>query len=378
MSERYYVPLFILVVVALAIPITTYAAPPVLGSGGMTNKLKAFPDFDLVCNFDHEQSTLQIDYDISVPFFTMRTPPPDKVIICQERDRMPPNTLGPETAFTLTQITMTPTNPVNTGDNGLRVTTELNHPSVPPGATLVTWEFLVDDDPMSEETLEWHLAPYPEIPMNPVCEDPDNAGVFFDPCVNRMGIPVSAMEADFPDRDVDGDMVNDFGRDGVVFRYTEVVLANGTRLPRTLLFGPCHSGSFNEADAIVCGQGTDTGGNITGIVPVDIEIRPESFNLGSNGTHDIRILGEANLNPPPVAELVVNGTPVTGDSKFTYADVNDDGFVDFRAKVDRKAFAQALGCSSSGNTTVMVTGTFAPESTPFRGADTIKVIGKCK
>ena len=344
--------------------IEAYAAPPVLGSGGMTNNLKSVQtNTDLVCDLDDPQSTLLITEIETPPSFTMETPP-DEVIICREVPRPPSmDPPGPPIEFTLTQIGMMPN---DGGPNGLVV----NSKDKGDGTRLITWKFLVADHG-EKEILEWRLAPKDQ--HHPVCEDPPYSGIFLSPCANRMGVDASPMKSDFPDRDLTGDGINDFGKDGVVFQYKELVLANGTRLPRNLLFGPCHSGSYNVNDSITCVDTTTTA-NLTGVVPVEVVIKPEAFNSGSQGKLDIRILGEDTLNPPPVEDLLVNGISLTHASRFSFADVNGDGFLDFRARVDRPAFAAALNCTSNGPTRILVSGTLDPGMTPFRGEDTIWII----
>ena len=341
-----------------------YAAPPIFGSGGMTNPFKSIiTNQDLVCDFDDPRSTLLITEIESPPSFKMETPP-GKVIICWEQTRTIPTTRGPDIEFTLTQIVMSPN---DGGDNGLVVRSVPNT-----GANrTVTWEFIVDNAGGSNtEFLEWRLAPVNQ--SHPVCAGlPPNTQ-----CANRIGVPASPSVSNFPDRDVTGDNLADFGSAGVVFRYTEAVV-NGTRLPQTLLLGPCHSGSFNVNDPIVCaprvnGQtlATRTEGEIPGALIVNVDIQPNSFNVGSKGTNFIRIFGDATMNPPPVATLVINGTPIAAN-QFTIdddGDNNGDGFLDSILKINRPAFGTALGCPSTTTTTfnVVVTGTFT-SGTLFRG-----------
>ncbi len=370
-----------------------YATPPILGTGSMSNYLKSVAtNTDLVCNFDDPQSTLLITEIESPPSFIMATPA-GKVIICREKLHGTDPTWGsteaswlsPEIAFTLTQIAMMPNFGLPNATSGLVVFPTDNGD----GTTTVTWEFIVDNAGGSHtEILVWNLAP--QDPTNArfndgtlLCQDPSQpAGVLLNPCINRIGVPASPKVSDFPDRDLDGDNINDFGADGVVFRYTELVrLSDGRRLPRTLLFGPCHTGSFNINDPIVCQQTinkqvyqTRTAGNIPGVVPVQVDIQPNSFNVGSQGTNFIRIFGQATLSPPPISTLLVNGTPITPVS-ISFGDINGDGFLDYIAKVDRVAFGLALGCPSPTGATlfnVVVTGTFNdPNATPFRGENEI-------
>jgi hypothetical protein len=190
------------------------------------------------------------------------------------------------------------------------------------------------------------------------------------------------LVSQFPDRDVDGDETNDFGSGGVVFRYTELRLANGNRFTQPLLFGPCHNGEFNISSPILCtvevdGETVPTtgGGNVATAGVVAAAIKGDDYNVkNKSGTHDIRILGEANLNSPPVVTLEINGTPISF-SRSRPADVNGDGFIDFIAKVARKQLSTILAdsCSGDGPTEVEISGTLNPEGR-FTGTDTINVV----
>jgi hypothetical protein len=169
----------------------------------------------------------------------------------------------------------------------------------------------------------------------------------------------------------------------VVFRYTELRLANGNRFTQPLLFGPCHNGHFDLSEPILCEVEveptvfvpTTGGGNVATAGVVGVTIKGDDYNVKNNsGTHDIRILGELNLNQPPVVTLEVNGTPISF-SRSRPADVNGDGFIDFIAKVARKQLSGILAesCSGNGPTEVEISGTLNPEGR-FTGTDTINVV----
>ena len=359
------------------------AAPPVLGTKSISNLLKSVATgTDLVCDLDDPRSTLLITEIETPPSFTMETPP-GEVIICKEVPR--PGSMAAGTAdleFTLAQLGMMPN---DGGANGLVVSSADNGD----GTRTVTWQFVVDNAGGSNtEILEWRLSPKNQ--LEDICRDPANTSLFLNPCTNRIGVPASPRVSDYPDRDVSGDGSPDFGGiAGIVFSYTEIVLANGTRLPQTLLFGPCHTGSYNVNDPILCERTqriggtkvvlqTRTKGNIETALPVEVNIKPETLNVSqTSGTHDIRILGDANLNPPQVATLEVNGTSLAGSFTSSISDVSGDGFADFLAKVQRPAFARAINCTSNGSVRITITGTLSdPNATRFRGFDTI-VINQC-
>jgi hypothetical protein len=263
---------------------------------------------------------------------------------------------------------MSPNNPTN----GLVFRTE----SVGDGDDeILIWEFIVNDSAPVNEVLEWNLQPVN--PLDPVC-----GLVPYAQCINRWGVPLSPLVAQFPDRDVDDDDDNDFGAHGVVFRYTELRLANGNRFTQPLLFGPCHNGEFNILSPILCEVtvGTENvpttgGGNVATAGVVAAVIKGDDYNVkNKSGTHDIRILGELNLNQPPVETLEINGIPISF-SRSRSADVNGDGFIDFIAKVPRKETSTILAatCSGNGPTEVKISGTLNPEGR-FTGTDTINIV----
>jgi hypothetical protein len=338
-----------------------YAVPPASGSGSIRLRTKSIgPGQDLECDLNHPDSDIEIIAEIGPPpSFTLQG-----VVICQEFDDEEP--VGVPSAFNLTQIFMSP---INNGFNGLVFRTQ----SVGDGDDeLLIWEFIVSDSySLPNEVLEWRLQPVNS--EDPVCE------VAYENCINRWGVPSIPLQTQFPDRDVTGDMVNDFGAAGVVFRYTELRLANGNRISRPLLLGPCHNGDFDIERAILCEVTledvpvpTTAAGNVAAAGVVGVVITPDTFNVkNKTGTHHIIILGEENLNRPPVVTLEVNGKPILFTSHF--ADVNKDGFIDFDAKVERKAFGAALDCSGNGQTEVEISGTLSPEGR-FTGKDTINVI----
>jgi hypothetical protein len=120
---------------------------------------------------------------------------------------------------------------------------------------------------------------------------------------------------------------------------------------------------------------TTGAGNVAAAGVVGVTIKGDDYNVkNKSGTHDIRILGEANLNNPPVVTLEINGTQISF-KRDRAADVNSDGFIDFIAKVPRKETSTILAatCSGNGPTEVKISGTLNPEGR-FTGTDTINIV----
>ncbi|MGH8598153.1 MAG: hypothetical protein ACREXT_15985 [Gammaproteobacteria bacterium] len=151
--------------------------------------------------------------------------------------------------------------------------------SVATVAGKTTWTCQIPAIPVPglPQLARWRITPKAEY-VSDFCVDPAAPPATFSPCYAELGTPLSALSTDFPDRDVTGDAVPDFGAAGVVFTFSS---------PQGILnFGPCHSGTFQGGQPVLCSQtvGTTTfATQTTGAADADLivatDINPGSLNL---------------------------------------------------------------------------------------------------
>jgi hypothetical protein len=205
-------------------------------------------------------------------------------------------------------------------------------------------------------TARWRLTPDD---ANTFCVVPgSNPVAYFAACYAEHGTPDRPKVTDFPDRDVNNDAVNDFGKDGVVFTFSE----RGGKL----LFGPCHSGTFEGGQPVSCEkklQGVSYKTQSTGTADADFptviaNIVPDSLNLNNSsdtstfpvvfygappaviasliGTTNITLVGSGGVLPP----LAVKSTSLVYASGPTGG--TGDGVQDLKVEFERATLIQAI------------------------------------
>lgn len=248
--------------------------------------------------------------------------------------------------------TNVPTNPPKQGLFTLQQTALDNCLTVSGVAGGRIWTCLVNRN----TTARWRLTPDD---ANTFCVVPGSNPVsYFSSCYAEHGTPDRPKVTDFPDRDVDNLTGNDFGKDGVVFSFSEP----GGKL----LFGPCHSGTFEGGQPVSCEkkvQGvsykTQSKGAAESDFPiVTTNIVPASLNLNTGsdtstfpvifygappevvasliGTTKITLVGSGGVLPPLVVKstsLVYASGPIGGTG---------EGFQDLKVEFERATLIQAI------------------------------------
>lgn len=385
-------------------------AGPWGSGGGIGGGFKsAFETQDLFCDLDDPRSDAIIDAETRPRTFVFRGN-----MVCAE---VPLGTTNPSLADALDLDNADRDNNQGTGgdvgfftlfqvelENGLRVSNEedadLNGDETPDG-TRTTWTFKVRDG-ARDENLLWKLVPADAATAVVFCRDPENSDNSFSPCAVNFGLEEPELRADYPARDIsfsnDGmfDLAN-----GEVFKFSTETPTGGTETPNMLFWGPCHSGTFDGNAPVKCeielSDGTTvptrTKGEVQGILLVDVDILPESLNVGVHygGKHPhkdivpVVFFGSEELSVGDIDphSLQVNGHPVAVKRTFITDvgipndDYASDGFDDLVVKFKRKEFIRAVTPCTDGEVTVMFTGTLNDEdATPFEGSDTLE-LRKC-
>ncbi len=239
----------------LSVACASSAATFLTGTGGVTSKFKGIATgTDLICDLS------------GVPIEAIAGATPSLII-------------GGATGATVTCSevetgTIIPV-PGKTGAFTLTQTALANCLSVATVAGKTTWTCQIPVGPMPLTVARWRVTPKLE-EATKFCEDPGNPPALFNPCYAELGTPDSALNSDFPDRDVNGVAGTDFGgASGVVFTF---------RSPDgTLNFGPCHSGTFQGGQPVLCSQ------TVTG--------NPTPFETQSKGAADADLIVAVNIEP---------------------------------------------------------------------------------
>ncbi len=224
--------------------------------------------------------------------------------------------------------------------------------------------------------------------------DPNTATAVNEACYAEHGTPDGARARDFPARDVNGgvlgDAVDDLA-DGEVLRFT----APGGRL----LFGPCHSGSFEGGSPVLCEQRvqgtsyrTRTDGTAETVYVVGIDISPtiNMSNSSESSTLPTTVYGSAdfsvrNVDTSSFTLFGPFGAANVTASAFSYSDQGTlDGYEDLRIGFDRLKFIEAIKTvtglcpSSQTDVTLSLRGAYVSSGKigKWQGTDTV-VIGNC-
>ncbi len=244
----------------LSVACASSAATFLTGTGGVTSKFKGIATgTDLICDLSN------------VPIDAIAGPTPSLII----------GGVGGATV-TCSEVLTGTTTPVKTGAFTFAQTALDNCLSVATIAGKTTWTCQVPAVPVPSllPVARWRVTPKPEEVTN-FCTDLITQAIF-SPCYAELGTPDSALNTDFPDRDVNGDALLDFGgATGVVFTF---------RSPDgTLKFGPCHSGTFDGRQPVLCSQTvsgtlfeTQSKGAADADLIVAVNIEPDSLNLKNN------------------------------------------------------------------------------------------------
>lgn len=213
-------------------------------------------------------------------------------------------------------------------------------------------------------------------------------------CYAEHGTPDGARARDFPARDVAGgvlgDGIDDLA-DGEVVRFTA---PSGK-----LLFGPCHSGTFEGGAPVLCEQKvrgtiyrTRTDGTADALYTVGIDVSPtiNMDNTSVTSTLPTTVFGTSdfsvrNIDTTTFTLVGPLGTMTVTASSFSYGDTGTlDGYEDLRIGFDRRAFIEAIKTvtgqcpSSQTEVTLSLRGAYVSSGKTGRwqGTDTV-VIGNC-
>lgn len=224
--------------------------------------------------------------------------------------------------------------------------------------------------------------------------DPNPATAVNEACYAEHGTPDGARARDFPARDVNGgvlgDGVDDLA-DGEVLRFT----APDGRL----LFGPCHSGSFEGGSPVLCEQRvqgtsyrtrTDGAAETVYVVGIDISPTINMSNSSESSTLPTTVYGSAdfrvrNIDTSAFTLVGPFGTADVTSSAFSFSDQSTlDGYEDLRIGFDRLKFIEAIKTvtglcpSSQTDVTLSLRGAYVSsgKTGKWQGSDTV-VIGNC-
>ena len=192
--------------------------------------------------------------------------------------------------------------------------------SVATVAGKTTWTCQIPATPLSgfPPKARWQVTPKPAFAAD-FCNDPPPPGALFSPCYTELGTPDPSVASDFPDRDVNGDLTPDFGASGVVFTFSSPA--------GTLKFGPCHSGTFEGGQPVLCSQtvtnpdttistfATQSIGAADADLVIKANIEPDSLNL--NNQSDTAAFPVVFYGANDVDITQVTRTDALGNSKIS-------------------------------------------------------------
>lgn len=394
-------------------------------NGSITGGFKTvFNNHDLVCDLDDFHSTAVMEWDASIPYFRFGAFPDGDpntsvtalnaaqgAVVCQEFDHGTDNAVGDPYLFTLIQIRSENGLTVSVCNQGAASCADGGPVPVAPVTQRTTFSFDVLQGPRNENLL-WRLVPATVEGRNALCKDQNDNPIPVANCAANFGLDEhngatftsgiangggsGESRNDYPARDLTGDGINDLAN-GQVFKFTTETQDSIER-PKSLFWGPCHNGQFDNRVATACtfGNGraaksTRAAGEVEGGLIVAVDIQPgtatNTLNVGNTSdtsSFPVAILGSASL-PISVGSVpfnvtvgansgvFVNGTEVAVND-FFISDTNSDTFNDLVINFNRASFIGAVTPCNDGSITVFFNGTLNDSPpTNWQGTDVLTV-----